>query len=160
NRRQFIKELGLSAAALAFIPNLVVARGRGGLELQSEPKNVVILGGGLAGLSAAYELKKIGHKVTILEARKFPGGRGQTIRDFSDGLYAEAGPIAFPESHSFTVGYARDFGLTLRPSYKLGLDAIANIGGQVFRFGGSSSAIPLDLKARERQAGVVGMPLL
>jgi monoamine oxidase len=159
-RRQFLKELGLSAAALAFIPNLAVARRRGGLELQGEPKNVVILGGGLAGLSAAYELKKIGHKVTILEARKFPGGRVQTIRDFSDGLYAEAGALAFPESHAFTFGYAQDFGLPLRPSYKLGLDAIANIDGQSFRFGGSSSAIPLDLKTRERQVGVVGMPLL
>ncbi len=160
NRRQFIKELGLSAAALAFIPNLAVARRRGGLELQGEPKNVVILGGGLAGLSAAYELKKIGHKVTILEARKFAGGRVQTIRDFADGLYAEAGPIAFPESHTFTVGYARDFGLTIRPSYKFGLDSIANIRGQVFRIGATATSIPLDLKARERQAGVVGLPLL
>src|SRR6476619_5203476 len=119
-RRQFLKELGLSAAALAFIPNLAVARRRGGLELQGEPKNVVILGGGLAGLSAAYELKQLGHKVTILEARKVDGGRVQPIRDFDDGLYAEAGPIAFPESRSFTVGYARDFGLTIRPSYKFG----------------------------------------
>src|SRR5262249_46047614 len=142
------------------IPNLAVARRRGGLELHGQPKNVVVLGGGLAGLSAAYELKKIGHKVTILEARKFAGGRLQTIRDFDDGLYAEAGPLAFPQSHTFTWGYVQEFGLPVRPSYKLGLDFIASIRGQIFRVGANTPAIPLNLKANERQAGVAGMPQL
>src|ERR1044072_2900021 len=111
NRRQFIKDLSLSAAALSMLPNVSVASGRGNFTLQGAPKSVVILGGGLAGLAAAYELKKAGHTVTILEARKQPGGRVRTIRDFDDGLYAEAGPVAFPESPTFTWDYARGFGL-------------------------------------------------
>ena len=90
-RRQFIREISLTAAALALAPRVARAERRGGIKLMSEPKNVVILGGGLAGLAAGFELKRAGHNITILEARKFPGGRVQTIRDFANGQYAEAG---------------------------------------------------------------------
>jgi monoamine oxidase len=157
NRRQFIKGLSLSAAALALMPDVARATGRGGLSLQAAPKNVVILGGGLAGLAAAYELKKIGHTVTVLEARKAPGGRVRTLRNFADGLYAEAGPIAFPQSHDFTVGYAQELGLPTRFSFKIGFDSIAHINGRVFRINANSS-VPLDLKPGERQAGIYQLP--
>lgn len=156
NRRQFIKDLSVSAAALAMLPNLAVAKQRGGLTLQGSPKKVVILGGGLAGLSAAYELKKAGHTVTVLEARKTPGGRVRTLRDFADGLYAEAGPIAFPQSHAFTFGYAQELGLQTRFAFGIGFDSIAHIQGQAFRIGAGS--IPLDLKPGERQAGIFNLP--
>ncbi|HWO02013.1 MAG TPA: FAD-dependent oxidoreductase, partial [Blastocatellia bacterium] len=69
-RRQFIQEFATYAAALALLPKIARAERRGGLKLKGEPKNIVILGGGLAGLSAAFELKKAGHTITILEARK------------------------------------------------------------------------------------------
>jgi monoamine oxidase len=161
NRRQFIKRMSASAAALALVPGLSVARRRGGIELQGPPKNVVILGGGLAGLSAAYELKKAGHKVTILEARRSAGGRVRTLRDFSEGLYAEAGPNSFPQDHSFTWGYANDFELPLRQAFTFGLDALAHIRGSKFRIAtGGGANIPLDLKAEERQAGVYNLPRL
>lgn len=158
NRRQFIQGLGLSAAALALLPQVARATRRGGLSLQASPKNVVILGGGLAGLAAAYELKKIGHTVTILEARKTPGGRVRTLRNFADGLYAEAGPIAFPQSHDFTLGYAQEMGLQTRFSFKIGFDSIAHINGQVFRIGSGNNPVPLELKPGERQAGIYQLP--
>ncbi|MGH1560052.1 FAD-dependent oxidoreductase [Caulobacter segnis] len=41
---------------------------------------VVILGAGLAGMTAAYELSKAGYQVQVLEARSFAGGRCQTAR--------------------------------------------------------------------------------
>ncbi|MBI3651985.1 MAG: FAD-dependent oxidoreductase [Acidobacteria bacterium] len=157
NRRQFIREFTLGAASLALLPNLARAKQRGGLVLQGTPKNVVILGGGLAGLAAAYELKKAGHKVTILEARKTPGGRVRTLREFDDGLYAEAGAIAFPQSHEFTAGYVQEFGLPTRLYAKFGLDSLASIRGQVFRVN-ANTTVPLDLKPSERQAGVFGLP--
>ena len=160
DRRRFIRDMGMSAAALALLPRLAKAEKRGTLRLLGAPKNIVILGGGLAGLSAAYELKRGGHKITILEARKFPGGRLQTLRDFSDGLYAEAGPTSFPQDHEFTWGYANDFDLPLRPAYKFGLDQIALIRGSRFRIGPGGTAIPFDLKPSERQAGVGGLTSL
>ena len=60
--------------------------------LTGPAKKVLILGAGMAGLVAAYELTKLGHDVTVLEARTRPGGRVHTLREpFSDGLFAEAG---------------------------------------------------------------------
>src|SRR6185503_11559630 len=131
---------------------------RGGLKLMSEPKNVVVIGGGLAGLAAGYELKRAGHTVTILEARKFPGGRVQTIRDFNNEQYAEAGAISFPQSHSFTFGYADDFGLPIRPAFRPLVDSMANIRGNRFRINSSGAAdIPFHVTSRERAAGVFGI---
>ena len=159
NRRQFVKEMGLSAAALAFALAPRVARAeRRAIKLMGEPRNIVILGGGLAGLAAGLELKRAGHNITILEARKFPGGRVQTIRDFAGGQYAEAGALSFPQSHQFTYGYATDFGLPLRPASSFGFDSIANIRGNRFRISSTGSAdIPFQLTARERAQGLYGL---
>ena len=158
NRRQFIQEISRSAAALALAPRIARAERRGGIKLMSQPKNVVILGGGLAGLAAGFELKRAGHNVTILEARKFAGGRVQTIRGFAGGQYAEAGASSFPLSHDFTYGYATDFGLPLRPAATFGLDSIANIRGNRFRINSSGAAdIPFQLTTRERAEGVFGL---
>ncbi len=126
-----------------------------------QPKNVVILGGGLAGLAAGYELKRAGHNVTILEARRFAGGRVQTIRDFADGQYAEAGANVFPQSHEFTYGYATDFGLPMRAAGALGVDTMAYIRGNRFRISSTGAAdVPLQLTSRERAAGVFGVTSL
>jgi monoamine oxidase len=56
-------------------------------------KKVIILGGGLAGMTCAYELTKLGYNCTILEARKRAGGRCFSIRNGStntDLLYITA----------------------------------------------------------------------
>jgi len=144
-------------ASLALLPKIARAERRGGLKLNGPPKNIVILGGGLAGLAAAFELKKAGHSITILEARRFAGGRLQTIRDFADGQYAEAGPLNFPQSHEFTFGYATDFGLPLRPIFTF-LDSMANIRGQLFRVPQSGNAnVPFSLRSIERERGVFGL---
>ena len=80
------------------------------------PKRVIVVGAGLAGLCAAYELGALGHDVIVLEAQTRPGGRVQTLRNpFDDGLFAEAGASRIPSSHALTLGYARMFGLTLVP---------------------------------------------
>ena len=68
--------------------------------IRTEPdrkKKVLVLGAGLAGLSAAWELTEKGHEVTVLEARLRPGGRVSTLREaFSDGLYADCGASELP----------------------------------------------------------------
>src|SRR5690349_15502582 len=78
----------------------------------NKPRKVIVIGAGIAGLVAAYELQRAGHVVNILEARERVGGRILTIREpFSDGLYCEAGAMRIPASHKLTQTYIQKFGL-------------------------------------------------
>ena len=88
-------------------------------------KKILIIGAGMAGLSAGYELTQLGHEVTILEARMRPGGRVHTLREpFSDGLYAEAGAARIPDNHDLTLKYVKLFELPLEPMYPSQLSAL------------------------------------
>jgi monoamine oxidase len=90
-------------------------RSNAGRKPAGKPPHVVILGAGIAGLCAAYELEQRGWTTTILEAeRHHIGGRVRTVR-FSDGQYGEFGAMRIPETHNWTRYYARQFGLQLRP---------------------------------------------
>jgi monoamine oxidase len=79
----------------------------------TKSQNILILGAGLAGLSAAYELSLAGHAVTVLEARDRPGGRVLTERGFDDGLYAELGAEFVNPHHDYLLKYMHEFGLEL-----------------------------------------------
>jgi monoamine oxidase len=62
----------------------------------SRRKRVIVVGGGIGGLSCAYELVERGHDVTLLEATRRTGGHVKTIRDpLPDGLYADVGAEHF-----------------------------------------------------------------
>src|SRR5690554_3755251 len=77
-------------------------------------KKVIIIGAGIAGLCAGYELKKLGVKVLLLEALPdHIGGRLRTLR--KDGLQVELGAMRIPKSHTLTRKYISEFSLTLRP---------------------------------------------
>src|SRR5687767_6281440 len=112
SRRQFLRRLG--AATGGTLGASLVADLRA-IAQPAKPIEVVILGAGLAGLCAAYELERLGHRVTVLEAEpRHVGGRARTLR-FEDGLYGEAGAMRIPERHDLTLKYVKDLGLTLRP---------------------------------------------
>ena len=120
DRRDFLKHGALAAAAALVVPGRVVAGVLGaqaGLGRTSAPRRVVVLGGGLAGLSSAYELTKAGHDVKVLEAQERPGGRVLTLRTFDEGLYADAGAARIPDEHELTLRYVKKFGLPLIPFY-------------------------------------------
>lgn len=76
-------------------------------------KSVTIIGAGMAGLTAALELEALGHSVRVLEASAEPRGRAWTYR-FSDGTYAEFGPMRIPEHHDYTLHYVARCGLEMR----------------------------------------------
>ena len=84
---------------------------KGPIKLDGDPKgaSVLILGAGLAGMTAALELRKAGYKVQVLEFNSRPGGRNWTLRggdtftelggatqtcEFEQGLYINPGPMA------------------------------------------------------------------
>lgn len=80
------------------------------------PKRVIVIGAGMAGLVAAYELQRAGHEVVILEARQRVGGRVYTMREpFTPGLHAEAGAMRIPRAHHLTMAYVAAFDLRLQP---------------------------------------------
>jgi monoamine oxidase len=124
NRRQFLTR-SIAAAAGAGLLATPVARGISAEVLKGPAKKVLVLGAGMAGLVAAYELTALGHDVTVLEARTRPGGRVHTLREpFSDGLYAEEGAARIPENHDLTLKYVKTFELALEPFYPSRLNAI------------------------------------
>jgi monoamine oxidase len=109
----------LPSAEASDLPQLPADFGKG--------KKVVILGGGIAGLVSAYELRKAGFQCTILEARNRPGGRSWSIRngskvEFTDGTvqqctwadgYLNPGPARIPSIHTNLLGYCQELGVPL-----------------------------------------------
>ena len=95
-----------------------------------EPKRVLVLGAGVAGLVAAYELKRAGHRPLILEAQNRVGGRIYTLRSFAPGLYAEAGAMRIPRVHQLTLAYCDHFGLEMRPFITANPKALVYVGGE------------------------------
>lgn len=70
----------------------------------------VILGAGMAGLAAAWELRKRGHTVEIIEGSDRVGGRVFTHR-FKNGSYGERGAMRLPLAHDYTHHYIREAGI-------------------------------------------------
>ena len=83
--------------------------------------SVIVVGAGLAGLSAAVQLLQDGARVTVIEARTRVGGRVLTIRDpFMQGQHAEAGADFIDAAQEEIKRLVQEFGLTLRPILRRG----------------------------------------
>jgi monoamine oxidase len=158
-RRDFLKKSVAAAATLPVSPLPILTLAQTTLERRGAAKRVIVVGAGLAGLSAAYELTRAGHDVAVLEARTRPGGRVLTLRDtFPDGLYAEAGATRIPNHHHFTLKYVELFGLTLDPFQPPDVPSVHYVRGKRIRVTpGQQVEWPYDLTAEERELGLTGM---
>ncbi|MEU8690146.1 NAD(P)/FAD-dependent oxidoreductase [Streptomyces sp. NPDC048665] len=90
------------------------------------PKNITVIGAGISGLVAAYELERLGHRVQIIEGSEDIGGRIHTHRFSGDaqvpgggrisaggpgGPFAELGAMRIPAGHRLTMHYIAELGL-------------------------------------------------
>ena len=143
SRRSFLRSVGITGGAGAMFATMgalglaptAQAAGRepafrapspGDFSLKGRAvAKVVVVGGGIAGLAAAYELGKAGYDCTVLEARGRTGGRNFTVRGgdsttdtygneqtarFSEGQYMNAGPGRIPQ-WMVTLDYCRELGV-------------------------------------------------
>ena len=78
--------------------------------------DVVVVGAGLAGLSAARDLEAGGASVTVLEARDRVGGRVEQV-ELPDGRRVQLGGEVVGNAHTAYLGLVAELGLTLVPSY-------------------------------------------
>ena len=111
--------------------------------------SVLILGAGLAGMTAALELRKAGYKVQVLEFNRRPGGRNWTLRggdtftelggftqtcEFEQGLYFNPGPWRIPYHHRAVLDYCKRLNVALEPFIELNHNALLHassaFGGQ------------------------------
>jgi monoamine oxidase len=75
-------------------------------------RRAIVIGAGLAGLSAAYELRGLDYDVKVYEARSRVGGRVQSLDNFVAGKIAEGGGELIGRNHPLWNSYKHHFGLT------------------------------------------------
>jgi monoamine oxidase len=110
-RRKFLKMsalAGSAAIATTTIPLIKEAQSR------STSPRIAIIGGGIAGLNAAYQLKKAGLKATVYEARSRIGGRIYSVTGAAGaGLVTDLGGSFINTNHEDMLILAEEFGLSL-----------------------------------------------
>jgi monoamine oxidase len=107
-RTAFVKQAGVAALGLTALGRFAApAHG-------AAAPRIVVVGAGLAGLSAAYALGRAGYAAEVHEASSRVGGRCWTLRGaFADGQIAEHGGELIDQSHAHVRQLAQGLGLKL-----------------------------------------------
>ncbi len=110
-RRKFLKMstlAGSAAIATTAIPLIKAAQSR------STPPKIAIIGGGIAGLNAAYQLKKAGLEATVYEAKSRIGGRIYSMTGVAGKeLVTDLGGAFINTSHEDMLALVKEFNLSL-----------------------------------------------
>lgn len=136
-RRGFLERFGMvggSALVMSAMQSWELLGAQAGPrpQLSGRPAKgrVIVLGAGISGMTAGYELSKLGYDVKIVEARDRVGGVNWTVRKgathtelgpggetqtctFDEGMYLNAGPWRIPHWHTGVLGYCKELGVPL-----------------------------------------------
>jgi monoamine oxidase len=123
SRARFLREAGAVGIALAAAGRFAPAAN------PATAPRIVVVGGGLAGLTAAYRLKQAGYSAQVHEAASRVGGRCWTIRGaFADGQLAEHGGELIDQGHTAIRQLASQLGLKLDNLLQAEVNATETIG--------------------------------
>ncbi|MDN5666091.1 flavin monoamine oxidase family protein [Psychrobacter celer] len=137
-RRQLLSMIGKTAGATAMYQAMTTlgfaseSTFQESMELEGAPPgaSIIVLGAGLGGLTAAYELRQAGYNVKVLEFQNRGGGRSWTLNsgdrytelggaevtcDFEEGNYFNGGPWRLPSHHYAVFHYCKKFGVEMQP---------------------------------------------
>ncbi|WP_173583059.1 flavin monoamine oxidase family protein [Acetobacter musti] len=160
-RRQLLTRIGLLAGSAGLYQAMTSLGHAMGTDFKGPPDlsgarhgtRVVVLGSGLAGMLAAYELRRAGYAVQVLEYQNRAGGRNMTLRGgdtvmelgghtqkvgFAPGNYINPGPWRIPYHHQGLLHYCNAFGVALEPFIELNhnsfLHSTEAFGGKPVRY--------------------------
>jgi monoamine oxidase len=160
-RRQLLTAIGMVGGTSALYASMTTMGHAAETQFHGPPKlsgarkgaSVIVLGAGLAGMLAAYELTKAGYRVQILEYQGRPGGRNWSLYGgdkytemggatqkvgFAAGNYLNPGPWRIPHHHRTLLHYCRQFGVALEPFIQFNHNAFVHntdaFGGRPQRF--------------------------
>jgi monoamine oxidase len=111
SRRRFLKLSALAGGAA--IATLATDRLQPQIAWGNRQPRIAVVGGGIAGLNAAYQLKKLGLTATVYEGKPIVGGRIQSRRVVDDGLVNEVGGSFINTDHADMLALTQEFGLEL-----------------------------------------------
>jgi len=163
-RRRFLEGVGLAGGSAALYETMtalglinIPEAWAGPPELPAGSglgKSVVILGAGIGGLTAAYELTRANYDCQIIELTERPGGRNHTARrgtvlkevnekgetteqvcNFDEGLYLNLGPGRLPYHHRRVLHYCKELEVALEIYV---METMANLFQSDKAFGGSA----------------------
>uniref|UniRef100_A0A673BZC9 Amine oxidase n=1 Tax=Sphaeramia orbicularis TaxID=375764 RepID=A0A673BZC9_9TELE len=124
-----------------------------GLPATKTPRHVAIIGGGIAGLTAAKFLEDAGHKVTIIEASNRVGGRVETFRNRREGWYAEVGAMRIPSFHKILLSFISKLQISLNPFIQDDINTYYLVNGvlqKTYAVENNPSVLNYTLNERER----------
>jgi monoamine oxidase len=110
-RRKFLKTALAAGIAGISGPGLLFPQQADAHPLPKNPK-IAIIGAGIAGLNAAYHLKRAGYSAIVYEARSRIGGRMRSV-DAGNGLIVDLGAELINIDHADMLTLVEDFGIEL-----------------------------------------------